>query len=53
MSKLEKLEELANKIVAENDRKVKIKKEYAEKEKVKKLTTDERLTRIEKLLGID
>ena len=30
-----------------------VKQEYKDKEKQKKLTTDERLTRIEKLLGLD
>ena len=30
-----------------------VKQEYKDKEKAKKLTTDERLTRIERLLGIE
>lgn len=30
-----------------------VRQEYRDKEKAKKLTTDERLTRLERLLGLD
>ena len=50
--KLEKLEAIANGLAADKSRKSEIAKEYVEKEKIKKLTTDERLTRIERMLKI-
>ena len=40
-------------LLAKNAEKDAIKAEYKEKEKAKKLSTDERLNRIERILGLD
>ena len=48
-----KAKELIAALEAKKAEQTAVKQEYKDKEKVKKLTTDERLTRVERLLGIE
>ena len=49
---MKELLELAEKLQAKKVKQDAIKQKYKDKEKIKKLTTDERLARIEELLNI-
>lgn len=49
---MRELVELAEKLKDKKEKQELVKAEYKDKEKVKKLTTDERLARLEKLLGV-
>jgi len=52
MDNTEKLLKIAEKLQEKETAKENVKKKYKGKEKVKKLTTDDRLARIEELLGL-
>ena len=47
-----KLQELVERIKVKKDKEEKVKAKYKELNKVKKLTQEQRITRIEELLGI-